>query len=148
MPAVLTAAGEPVPVPLKANWSDAAIRPVPPNAFCKLRVGALGVLVTVQLMTSPLAGVMLKGTLVTPVTTVPALKLLVQLALCAYLASVDVLPAAMISANVYVVPAAPENTPVEPVPDVTVAPEPVVVALVVLLTTVPPTPPVRIWTVN
>ena len=50
LPVVLMAAGAPVPVACKVNWSDAATRPAPPMAFCRLIVGGLAVLVKVQMI--------------------------------------------------------------------------------------------------
>ena len=94
---MFTAAGEPVPVPLKANWSAAAIRPVPPNAFCKLRVAPLGVLVTVQTMASPLTGVTLIGRVVKLVTAVG--PVLVQATVWLYCVNAEALPGAMASVS-------------------------------------------------
>ena len=49
-PVVTTAAGAPVPVAVRLNWSAATRRPPPVRAFCKLIFGALPALVKVQLI--------------------------------------------------------------------------------------------------
>ena len=87
-----------MPVPDSANWSLDAIRPLVPSAFCKLIVGTLGVLVTVQLMASPYAGVTLIGSVVMLLTLVgPVLE---QLTAWLYCDIVEALPAAIASFKV------------------------------------------------
>lgn len=49
-PVVVTAAGAPVPVACRRNWSEAASRPEAVKAFCRLIVGALPVFVKMQLI--------------------------------------------------------------------------------------------------
>ena len=50
VPVVVTAAGAPEPVARRENWSAAATRPVLASAFCRLRRGALAVLVRLQVI--------------------------------------------------------------------------------------------------
>ena len=71
---------------------------LPPKAFCRLRVGAFGVLVITQLITSPAAGVTAIGRLLMPLTLVePGLE---QLTPWLYCGNVEVLPEAIASFSV------------------------------------------------